>query len=65
MVNEDGLGPVAVNNIGGGGIQGAGIGLQGEPGVYLRNRKRTPVMNKMMKRIKGFREFTKSDRKGR
>lgn len=42
---------VPANNIGGGMIQGAGIGPQGEPGVK--------------KKIKGFKEFTnaKSGRK--
>jgi len=61
LLNEDGLAAVAVNNIGGGAIAGAGIGPDGQPGVYLKKRKLTPVLA-TVKRLKGFKEFTNGNR---
>ena len=46
---------VPVNNIGMGNIQGTGVGPQGEPGKYLKKRK---LAEPMMRRYKGFKEFT-------
>lgn len=47
---------VPVNNIGSGAINGAGTGSLGEPGV-----KRKPGL---LKRYKGFKEFTNGKRSG-
>lgn len=44
-----------VNNIGGGMIQGAGIGPQGEPGVHPKRKKL--VMATIKRGYKGFKEF--------
>jgi hypothetical protein len=55
-LNED---DIPANNIGAGNIQGAGVGPQGEPGVYLKKRKlAVPV-----KRLKGFKDFTHAKRR--
>jgi hypothetical protein len=37
LMEED---AVPVNNVGGGNIAGCGIGPQGEPGVYLKKKKK-------------------------
>ncbi len=39
-IYEDGEGGVPANSVGGGGIEGIGIGPQGEPGVHKRNKKK-------------------------
>jgi hypothetical protein len=46
LVEEDG---VPVNNVGGGQIAGVGIGPQGEPGVYLKKKKRR-ILTGLLKR---------------
>lgn len=45
LVEEDG---VPVNNVGGGQIAGCGIGPQGEPGVYLKKKKKR-ILTGMLK----------------
>lgn len=63
-LNEDGLAPVAVNNVGGGNVEGTGVGPNGEPGVYLKKRKLySPVIARVEKRYKGFKEFTNADKR--
>ena len=51
-VNEDGLANVPANFAGGGGVEGIGVGLKGEPGVKPRKKLRDVVMTKTpLKRI--------------
>jgi hypothetical protein len=44
FMDEDGAVAVAANMVGGGQIAGIGIGPNGEPGVNLKKKKKTPVL---------------------